>query len=140
MSSVAATICLPVLFFKIYKRSLQHRGSLVLSKHVTHYGPRSDFGYYNLTVPPTLIERDPPIGHLRTHWAALWNWPMNLNQYPFCMIWDSQTIWATEFYKTKLIFTRLGIEARILKIIFFTPVWQYKKNWSQTIPFMHVRT
>ena len=45
---------LPTLFRNLQKRSLtcRKRG---LSKHATHYGPSSDFPYYNLTTPPSKI-------------------------------------------------------------------------------------
>ena len=41
----------PILFFEIYKRGLYRARSVALSKHVTHYGPRSGFPYYDLTTP-----------------------------------------------------------------------------------------
>lgn len=50
-----------LLFLEICKRGLSGIGSLTLSKHVYHFGPRIGFPYYNLIVPlhhskaPTLI-------------------------------------------------------------------------------------
>ena len=36
-------------FFEIYKGGIKCAGSVVLSKMVTHYGPRSGFLYYSMT-------------------------------------------------------------------------------------------
>jgi len=41
-----------LLFFEIYKRSIYNVAeSVALSKHVTHYGPRSVFPYHTMTTP-----------------------------------------------------------------------------------------
>ena len=39
---------------------------MALSKHVTHYGPRPGFPYYNMAAPPT---RGPP---LSATWGSRW--------------------------------------------------------------------
>ena len=36
------------LFFENYRKGLLGAGSVALSKHNTHYGPRPDFPFYNL--------------------------------------------------------------------------------------------
>ena len=55
------------LILLFYKRGLQRTRSVTLSKHITHYGPRSGFWYYNLTTP---IVRVLHIWHLETRWVA----------------------------------------------------------------------
>jgi hypothetical protein len=58
MSSLVGTTTLvfysgynaPTLFRNLQERSLACR-NVALSKHVTHYGPQSDFQYYDLTTP-----------------------------------------------------------------------------------------
>ena len=62
----------PILFFEIYKRGLKRIGSVAFSKHVTHYGPRSDFPYNNMTTPYHR-EGSPYPG---TRWAAMWVWAL----------------------------------------------------------------
>jgi hypothetical protein len=66
-SVVAATMCL--LFLETYKIIVHRAGGVTLFKHVTHYGPRSNFPYYNPIIP---IARVPHIRHEGTYWATLW--------------------------------------------------------------------
>jgi hypothetical protein len=40
-------------FFEIYKGGIKCARSVVLSKMVTHYGPRSGFLYYSMTTSPS---------------------------------------------------------------------------------------
>jgi hypothetical protein len=49
-------------FSEIYKRGLCRAGSVVLSKHASHYSQWSGFLYYNLTTP---MKRAPHISQLR---------------------------------------------------------------------------
>ena len=59
-------------------RDLQPKGllrarSVERSKHVTHYGPRPGFLYYNMATPN---ERASPLRHLRFPWVRLGNHPL----------------------------------------------------------------
>ena len=64
---VAATMCL--LFSETYKRIVYLARGVTLVKHVTHYGPRSNFRYYNPIIP---IAGGPHIHNEGTYWATLW--------------------------------------------------------------------
>ena len=108
-SFLSSTMCL--LFFVVYNRDLQHeevwrvvqgqtvfcivynvptlfrslqQRSLALSKHVTHYGPRSGFLYYNMTTPNKRAHPiDPRSGYTAEQLCGLKNlMPGNRLQYP----------------------------------------------------------
>jgi hypothetical protein len=71
----------------VNKRGLQYTGSVAFSKHVTHYGPRSGFLYYNLTTPPS---RGIPL-------SAIWGCVEQL------LIWALGTFTSTPKWKRNLI-------------------------------------
>ena len=69
-----------LLFFLNYKRGLLRIRSMALSKHVTHYGPRPGFPYFNLAAS----QRE-GIHYLLPGiraWSALWVEPWRTPWYP----------------------------------------------------------
>ena len=107
-------------FFEICKRSFYHTESVVLSKHVTYYGPRSGFSHYNLTTP---IKRAPlsaiqgRAGHI--YWFEFWESLQVPSPCRFKITVLFYFVCLAEWGKTECVYNKRRISVVIFSVVLF---------------------
>ena len=78
-----------------FSKSTNDVRSGALSKHVTHYGPRSRFPYYNLTVPLREDSLYPPSRDALSSSSTMKIWFHNHRDWWYSLIWQRLPIQPT---------------------------------------------